>query len=95
VRLAVLLLLPLLASVPHTHTSVREWLSTALWAGLALVLTALAVAGLLIGSRLLARRGAKLRRPCPECGNFYDQSGEGVCPQCGYAPGPSDAEEPR
>jgi len=75
-----------LAPLLHSHTSDREWLSVALWAGLALALAAALVAALLIGARLLARRAAQRRRPCAECGYFFDQSGKGVCPQCGLRP---------
>ncbi len=76
------------AALLHEATSAQEWLATGLWAGLAVLLGLAAVVGLLVGARLLARRGEARTRPCPGCGYFLDPSREKLCPQCGRAAEP-------
>jgi hypothetical protein len=76
-------LLPLAALAEHSHTGTGEWLSTALWAGLAVLFGAGLVVALLV-ARALARKSAARSRPCPECGRFVDSADGDVCPSCGH-----------
>ena len=66
----------------HSHTSTGEWLAMGLWSGLALVLIAALVLGLVVGARVL-RRQAAARVPCANCGTFLDPARDRVCPTCG------------
>ncbi len=72
----------MIPALGHSHTSTGEWLSTALLSGLA-VLLVLVVAGALVAVAVLARRSAARRRPCPNCGLFYDPGKTSVCSGCG------------
>ena len=72
----------MIPALGHSHTTTGEWLSTALWAGLA-VLFVLVAGGALVLVAVLARRSAARRRPCPDCGLFYDPGKTPVCSGCG------------
>ena len=82
----------------HGHTTAGEWLSMGLWSGLALVLVAALVLGLLLGARVIRRRAAR-QVPCGNCGVFFDPAEDPVCPACGRSPGPAKpgggAEDPQ
>ena len=71
----------------HSHMSEEQFLSTGLWSGLAVVIVLALAAGLLIGARVLRRR-AQRRRPCPDCGLFFDPARDPACPSCGRKLGP-------
>jgi len=71
----------------HNHTSAGEWLSMGLWSGLALVLIAALVLGLVLGARVMRRRAAQ-RIPCKGCGTYFDPAEDEACPACGKAPRP-------
>jgi hypothetical protein len=66
----------------HSHTSTGEWLAMGLLSGLALVLIAALVLGLVVGARVLRRQAAS-RVPCANCGTFLDPARDRVCPTCG------------
>ena len=67
----------------HTHTPPGELASTALWSGLVMVFALLAGVGLVVGARVLRRRAAGRRKPCPGCGLYYEADEAGACPSCG------------
>ncbi len=72
----------MIPTLAHSHTTTGEWLSTALLSGLA-VLFVLVVGGALVAIAALARRRAARRRPCPDCGLFYDPGKTPACSGCG------------
>ena len=67
----------------HTHTPPGELASTTLWSGLVMVFALLAGVGLVVGARVLRRRAAHNRKPCPGCGLYYEADEAGACPSCG------------
>jgi hypothetical protein len=67
----------------HVHLTQAERSSTVFVSALSVVLALAAAAALLIGTRWLRHRSAQ-RRPCPECGIYYQPETDAVCPSCGH-----------